>query len=80
MVLAVDQGSVIGLVTSQGEKKGKVVTPQHTRATKVEEVDKEDDDEPEAELGVDQVINSIHAMTEEEREDFLMKAFAQKDF
>ena len=54
--------------------------PQHTRATKVEEVEEEDDEEPEAKLGVDQVINSIHAMTEEERKDFLMKAFAQKDF
>jgi hypothetical protein len=50
------------------------------RATKVEEVDEEVDEEPEAMLGVDQVINSIHAMTEEEREDFLTKAFAQKDF
>ena len=54
--------------------------PQHARATKVEEVDKEDDDEPKAKLGVDQVINSIHTMTEEECEDFLTKAFAQKDF
>jgi hypothetical protein len=54
--------------------------PQHTRAAKVEEVDEEDDKEPKAKLGVDQVINSIHAMTEEEREDFLTKAFAQKDF
>ena len=54
--------------------------PQHARTTKVEEVDEEEDEEPEAKLGVDQVINSIHAMTEEEREDFLTKAFAQKDF
>ena len=54
--------------------------PQHTRTTKVEEVDEEDDEEPETKLGVDQVINSIHAMTEEERKDFLTKAFAQKDF
>ena len=54
--------------------------PQHTRTTKVEEVDKEDDNKPERKLGVDQVINSIHAMTEEECEDFLTKAFAQKDF
>ena len=54
--------------------------PQHTRATKFEEVNEEEDDEPEAKLGVDQVINSIHAMTEEECEDFLTKAFAQKDF
>ena len=54
--------------------------PQHARATKVEEVDEEDDKEPEAKLGVNQVISSIHAMTEEEREDFLTKAFAQKDF
>ena len=53
--------------------------PQHTRTTKVEEVDEEDDEEPEAKLGVNQVINSIHAMTEECK-DFLMKAFAQKDF
>jgi Zinc knuckle len=53
---------------------------QHARATKVEEVDEESDEEPEMKLGVDQVINSIHAMTEEEREDFLTKAFAQKDF
>ena len=53
--------------------------PQHTRTTKVEEVDEEDDEEPEAKLGVNQVINSIHAMTEECK-DFLMKASAQKDF
>ena len=46
----------------------------------MEEVDKEDDEEPETKLGVDQVINSIHAMTKEECEDFLTKAFAQKDF
>ena len=46
----------------------------------MEEVDKEDDTEPEMKLGVDQVINSIHAITEEEHEDFLTKAFAQKDF
>ena len=50
--------------------------PQHARATKVEEVDEEEDEEPEAKLGVNQVINSIHAMTEEEHKDFLMKAFA----
>ena len=50
--------------------------PQHARTIKVKEVDEEDDDKPEARLGVDQVINSIHAMTEEEREDFLTKAFA----
>jgi hypothetical protein len=54
--------------------------PQHARTAKVEEVKEEDDEEPEAKLGVDQVINSIHAMTEEEHEDFLTKAFAQKDF
>ena len=54
--------------------------PQHARTTTVEEVEEEDDEEPEMKLGVDQVINSIHAMTEEERKDFLMKAFAQKDF
>ena len=54
--------------------------PQHARTTKVEEVDEEDDEESEAKLGVDQVINSIHAMTKEERKDFLTKAFAQKDF
>ena len=53
--------------------------PQHARATKVKEVD-EEDEKPEAKLGVNQVINSIHAMTEEEHEDFLTKAFAQKDF
>ena len=46
----------------------------------MEEVDKEDNKEPEAKLGVNQVINSIHVMTEEEHKDFLMKAFAQKDF
>ena len=50
--------------------------PQHAKATKVEEVDEEDDEEPETKIRVDQVINSIHAMTEEECEDFLMKAFA----
>ena len=49
---------------------------QHARTTIVEE----DDEEPETKLGVDQVINSIHAMTMEERKDFLTKAFAQKDF
>ena len=54
--------------------------PQHTRTTKVEEDDEEDDEELKAMLGVDQVINFIHAMTEEECEDFLTKAFAQKDF
>ena len=54
--------------------------PQHARATKVKEVDEEDDEEPETKLGVDQVINSIYAMIKEECEDFLMKAFAQKDF
>ena len=54
--------------------------PQHARATKVEEVEEEDNEEPKAKLGVNQVINSIHAMTEEECEDFLTKAFAQKDF
>ena len=54
--------------------------PQHARATKVKEADEEDDEKPETKLGVNQVINSIHAMTEEEHEDFLMKAFAQKDF
>ena len=46
----------------------------------MEEVNEEDDEEPETKLGVDQVINSIHAMTKEEHKDFLMKAFAQKDF
>ena len=54
--------------------------PQHARATKVEEVEEEDDEEPETKLRVDHIINSIHAMTMEEREDFLTKAFAQKDF
>ena len=54
--------------------------PQHARTAKVKEVEEEDDEEPETKLGVNQVINSIHAMTEEEREDFLTKAFAQKDF
>ena len=54
--------------------------PQHARTTKVEEVEEEDDEEPETKLGVDHIINSIHAMTMEEREDFLTKAFAQKDF
>ena len=54
--------------------------PQHARTAKVEEVEEEDDEEPETKLGVDQVINFIHAMTMEEHEDFLMKAFAQKDF
>ena len=54
--------------------------PQHARTTQVEEVDEENDEEFETKLGVDQVINSIHAMTKEECEDFLMKAFAQKDF
>ena len=53
---------------------------QHARTTKVEEVEEEDDEEPETKLGVDHIINSIHAMTMEEREDFLTKAFAQKDF
>ena len=52
---------------------------QHTRATKVEEVDKESDEESEMKLGVNQVINFIHAKTEE-HEEFLMKAFTQKDF
>ena len=42
--------------------------PQHARTTKVEEVDEEDDEELETKLGVNQVINSIHAMTEEEHE------------
>ena len=54
--------------------------PQHARTAKVEEVEEEDDEEPETKLGVDQVINSIHAMTEEEHENFLTKAFAQKNF
>ena len=54
--------------------------PQHARATRVKEVDEEDDEEPKAKLGVDQVINSIHAMTEEKCKNFLTKAFAQKDF
>jgi hypothetical protein len=54
--------------------------PQHARTAKVEEVEEEDDKEPETKLGVDHIINSIHAMTMEEREDFLTKAFAQKDF
>ena len=54
--------------------------PQHTRATKVKDVEEEDDKEPKAKLEVDQVINSIHAMIDKEREDFLTKAFAQKDF
>ena len=53
--------------------------PQHARTAKVEEVEEEDDEEPETKLGVDQVINSIYAMTEEERKAFLTKAFAQKD-
>ena len=50
--------------------------PQHARATKVEEIDEEDDEEPETKLRVNQVINSIHAITEEKCENFLMKAFA----
>ena len=54
--------------------------PQHARATKVEEVDKESDKEPDTKIEVNQVINSIHAMTEEECKDFLTKAFAQKDY
>ena len=54
--------------------------PQHARTTKVEEVEEEEDEEQETKLGVDHIINSIHAMTMEEREDFLMKAFAQKYF
>ena len=54
--------------------------PQHTRATKVKEVDEEDNKEPKTKIGVNQVINSIHAMTEKECKDFLTKAFAQKDF
>ena len=54
--------------------------PQHARTTKVEEVEEEDDEELETKLGVDHIINSIHAMTMEEHKDFLTKAFAQKDF
>jgi hypothetical protein len=57
--------------------------PQKARATKIEEVEEDSDDEEPAEdpkIGVDQVINSINAMTEEECEDFLMKAFASKVF
>ena len=54
--------------------------PQHTRATKVEELDEENNEEPKTKIGVNQVINSINAMTKEECKDFLIKAFAQKDF
>jgi hypothetical protein len=57
--------------------------PQKARATKIKEVEEDSDDEEPAEdlkIGVDQVINSINAMTEEECEDFLMKAFASKGF
>ena len=42
----------------------------------MKEVEEEHDEEPEMKLGVDHIINFIHAMTMEEREDFLMKAFA----
>src|SRR6202789_1258755 len=57
--------------------------PQHAKVTKVEEVEEDSDNEEQEEdpkLGVDQVINSINAMTDEERKDFLTKAFAQKGF
>jgi hypothetical protein len=56
---------------------------QKARTTKVKEVEEDSDDkEPEVDpkLGVDQVINSINAMTYEECKDFLMKAFTQKGF
>jgi hypothetical protein len=57
--------------------------PQKARAAKVEEAEEDSDDEEPVEdpkIGVDQVINSINAMTDEEREDFLTKAFASKGF
>ena len=54
--------------------------PQHTRATTVEEVNEESDEKPETKIEVNQVINFIHAMTEEECENLVMKAFTQKDF
>jgi uncharacterized Zn finger protein (UPF0148 family) len=57
--------------------------PQKARNTKVKEIkENSDDKEPEVDskLRVDQVINSIHAMTDEERKDFLMKAFTSKGF
>ena len=54
--------------------------PQHARTAKVKEVEEEDDEELETKLGVNHIINSIHAMTMEEHKDFLTKAFAQKDF
>jgi hypothetical protein len=57
--------------------------PQKARAAKVEEVEEDSDNEEPVEdpkIGVNQVINSINAMTDEEHENFLMKAFASKGF
>jgi hypothetical protein len=57
--------------------------PQKARAAKVDEVEEDSDNEEPMEdpkIGVNQVINSINAMTNEEREDFLTKAFASKGF
>jgi hypothetical protein len=66
--------------TSTSEPQNK---SQKARATKVKEVKEDSDDEEPVEdlkIEVNQVINSINAMTDEECEDFLMKAFASKGF
>jgi predicted nucleic acid-binding Zn-ribbon protein len=51
---------------------------QHARKVKVEEEEEEEEEPKETKMGVNQVINSINAMNDDEKEDLLMKAFAQK--